>query len=116
MRQKISFVLGLLLGAALVELLTRGRHSQRKRLRDPRTEELRRKLAEQREQREQPFEATPAPVGAESAAPRSAEPSAKRQGAAVGYDVTADRGRIYEEGRAAVDEMRRSGEPRESPP
>jgi hypothetical protein len=109
-RQKISFLLGLLVGAALIEAFRRGRRSQRHEVHDPRTEELRRRLAEQRAR---PAEPTPEAAPAVSAATPRLEPPAS-EGSGDRRDLAADRRRIYEEGRAAVHEMRRSAEPPEA--
>jgi hypothetical protein len=84
-RRKLAFALGLLLGLAFVRLF-RARRRPEQGDADPRAEELRRKLVESRED-------------AAAEPPRDAA------------DVEEARRRVYEEGRATAEEMRRSGEP-----
>ena len=98
MRQKLAFILGLAAGLALVRLFRRRRAPPQGRAVDPRATGLRRKLAEQRE--------VPAGEPPPAAEPAAAEepPSAEQVG------VEDARRRIYEEGRAAVEEMRRSSD------
>jgi hypothetical protein len=85
-RRKLAFALGLLLGLAFVRVY-RGRRRTEQGDADPRAEELRRKLVESRE------DAAAEPPHDEAA------------------DVEEARRRVYEEGRATVEEMRRSAEP-----
>jgi hypothetical protein len=114
-KQKLSFLFGLLLGAALVRVLARQRRPQRQGALDPRVDELRSKLAAQREPARRDLDTPPAAPVAPPPAPSVEQPPA-RSDAAEEHDLVAERRRIYEQGRAAVDEMRRSGEPREPPP
>ena len=98
--------------------------------RDERAEELRRKLAEAREAAvdeddfeaagmgaetlvEEPVAPEPEPPrpGPEPSTPVAEEPSAPEQGPDDEFEAM--RRRIHEEGRAAAEEMRRSGEPPE---
>ena len=85
---------------------------------DPRTEELRRKLAEAKSASAEEDEFQAAGMGAETlvqdpprpAAPASpASPPDEPRG--VGEEFEAMRRRIHEEGRAAAEEMRRGSEP-----
>lgn len=98
MRQKLTFALGLGLGLALVRLFRRRRHRPAEPApADPRAQELRRKLAETRE----------APGGEPS-------PALPDQPPAGAGEIDEARRRVHEEGRAAVEEMRRMGD-REPP-
>jgi hypothetical protein len=99
-RQKLAFVLGLLAGVALIRLLRGRRRDRSHDETDARAEELRRKLAESR--------AAPPPEG-EPGPPAAPGPEPGPQAGAEA-EVDEARRRVYEEGRAAVDEMRRAGE------
>ena len=97
MKQKLALLLGLAAGLALVGLLRRKRRRPEDEAADPRVAELRRKLAERHE--------TPPGEPPAAAEPAAGEPDP--------LDVEVARRRVYEEGRAAVDEMRRASEPPE---
>jgi hypothetical protein len=96
MRRKLAVLAGLALGVTLVRALTRRRRAvPLERPADPRTEELRRKLAASRETRVEP----PAPeVTVEE---RPALPTA----------IDEARRRVHAEARRSIDDMERSGEP-----
>ena len=95
MRQRLAFLAGLLFGAALTGLLRRARPRAPKRGQDPRAEELRRKLAESREEAPAPDAEPPRPTTA---------PAAE----AVEASVEEARRRVHERARSAAEEMRRS--------
>lgn len=75
---------------------------------DPRAEELRRKLAEAREQAADEDEFEAAGMGSEALVEDEARPDPEARG------VDEERRRVHEEARAAAEEMRRSGEPEEA--
>lgn len=99
MNRKLAFLVGLLLGASLVKLLRR-RPGGREASTDPRAQELRRKLADTR------AETGPAAEAGEAATPAAEEPPTD----AGSEDVEGLRRRVYEEGRTAAEQMRRSAE------
>ena len=108
MRRKVALLLGLAAVVALVRLLLRrAPRAPAERAPDPRAQALAEKLADSR--RADPRaagERTPsAPAGAVPAASEPGAPDAQ-----AGQEVEAARERVYEEGRAALEEMRRSGE------
>jgi len=98
-RKKATLIGGAIAGAVGAVLLRR-RHAQPalETEPDPRTEELRRKLAEAREAAEHEDEFEAAGMGAETIV---AEPE---------VDVDEARRRVHEAGRAKADDIRRSGE------
>jgi hypothetical protein len=101
-----AFALGALVGAAAA-LVYRRRAAAGSAV-DPRTAELRQKLAEARTSRadEDDFEA--AGQGAETVAVEEPPPPAPPR--APGAEFEQMRRRIHEEGRAAAEEMRREGD------
>ena len=107
-RRKIALLLGLAAVVGLVRLLLRrAPRAPAETAPDPRAQALAEKLADSR--RADPGaagERTPsAPAGAVPAASEPGAPDAQ-----AGQEVEAARERVYEEGRAALEEMRRSGE------
>jgi hypothetical protein len=99
--RKLAFALGLVLGASLAKLLRRGPREGDAGV-DPRARELRRRLAETRagpDAGAEPDQARP---------PVADEPSV----GAGPQDIEGLRRRVHEEGRAATEHMRRSGEER----
>jgi hypothetical protein len=108
-RRKVALLLGLAAVVALVRLLLRrAPRAPAERAPDPRAQALAEKLADSR--RADPGAAgeripTSAPAGAVPAASEPGAPDAQ-----AGQEVEAARERVYEEGRAALEEMRRSGE------
>jgi hypothetical protein len=93
--RKLVFLLGLVLGASLFELLRRRRGEAPAA--DPRADELRRKLAESRAETASDSEPDPGLVSRVEDRPAPAGPE----------DVEALRRRVYEEGRTAAEQMRR---------
>jgi hypothetical protein len=75
---------------------------------DPRAEELRRKLAEAREQAADEDEFEAAGMAGEALVEDEPRPDPETG------DVDEERRRVHEEARAAAEEMRRSGEPEEA--
>lgn len=111
MNRNAAFATGALIGAA-VALVYRRRHELRSGAVptvDPRTEELRQKLAEARTSRadEDDFEA--AGQGAETVIAEE-DPKKRPFSQPPGDEFEAMRRRIHEEGKAAAEEMRREGE------
>ena len=106
-RKKVALLLGLTAVFALLRLLLRRQSRvQGRPASDPR-EALRAKLADNRQVDEAPGDA-PVPGAAAADRPAAAtEPGAPD--APAEPEVEATRERVYEEGRAALDEMRRSG-------
>lgn len=118
MSKKVALLLGLATLATLVRLLRRrGRLHESRQPSDPRAGALRNKLADSRRA------AGPAhddPGGLAGASVPGADPSAQPASALVSapveaaaqpeLQVEAARQQVYEEGRAALEEMRRSGE------
>jgi len=99
-RKKATLIGGAIAGAVGAVLLRR-RHAQPalETEPDPRTEELRRKLAEAREAAEHEDEFQAAGMGAETIVEEAPEP-----------DVDEARRRVHEAGRATAEDMRRAGE------
>ena len=108
MRRKIALLLGLAAVVALVRLLRRrAPRAPVETAPDPRAQALAEKLADSRRADVgAPGEETPAPAG--PAAPGATE--ATTSGPEAALEVESVRERVYEEGRAALEEMRRSGE------
>jgi hypothetical protein len=100
-RKKIAILLGLAAVVALVRLLfRRAPHGPDGPAPDPRAQALAEKLADNRR-------AGPNAAGEE---PESTPAATTASEPATGQEVEAARERVYEEGRAALEEMRRSGE------
>lgn len=92
MQRKLAVALGLTgLGIAIASLLRRRRPAAPAHGPDPRAEGLRRRIAEHR------------------ADPHEVDPPTAANAQAAEETVADARRRIHEEGRAAVDDMRRSG-------
>jgi hypothetical protein len=94
-------------GGALAGLFLRRRRAHAEPA-DPRTEELRQKLAEAREGAADESEFEAAGMGAETIV----EPD--EPGEEAGEDVDSLRRRVHDQGRAAADEMRRTAGPEEA--
>lgn len=112
MKRKLALLLGLVAAVALVRLLRR--RASRVEAADPRAQALRRKLADRRRgghEAETAAASPRAPTAAEDAAPRlGLEAEAGEAAGAPELPVEEARRRVHEEARAALDEMRRSGD------
>jgi hypothetical protein len=107
-RKKVALLLGLTAVFALLRLLLRRRSRvSGTPASDPR-EALRVKLADTRRVDEAPGDA-PVPGAAAADRPAAAATEPGATDAPAEPEVEAARERVYEEGRAALDEMRRSG-------
>jgi len=107
-RKKVALLLGLTALFALLRLLLRRRSRVRgTSASDPR-EALRGKLADKRRVDEAPGDA-PVPGAAAAGRPAAAATEPSAPDVPAEHEVEAARERVYEEGRAALDEMRRSG-------
>ena len=107
-RKKVALLLGLTAVFALLRLLLRRQSRvQGTPASDPR-EALRAKLADNRQVDEAPGDA-PVPCAAAADRPAAAATEPGAPDAPAEPEVEAARERVYEEGRAALDEMRRSG-------
>ena len=112
MRRKVALLVGAAVGT-LGAVLVRRRAGPSRGVAtppdtDPRAEELRRKLAEAREQAADEDEFEAAGMGSEALVEDEPRPDPGAGG------VDEERRRVHEEARAAAEEMRRSGEPEEA--